>query len=304
MSNDEDEYTGGIFGRDLANGVAAVFAQLRETKGWTHAELADIAGLDRTYIGKVESGKRFLTIAAAAGIANALGVSLSSAIQSAELRLVGDDLDAASGPRLVEREHLHNSDFLVEKLGLSSEWIGLAINETYAQLDLIDNQLRRSSGLRLADLVEFANLSSMIGNLLRSSLVSASGGTFSGNAPHTFPDLLSNVSSVPGVEIKMAMESNKPKGHLPKPGFHLTVRYVLADSNGNYLRGKENRSNVAWIWEVRAGELASDDFSVSNTAGDSGKTAVIKTPSLDRLVPIYFNPKHNPHVRSRPSDPQ
>ena len=83
------------------------------------------------------------------------------------------------------------------------------------------------------------------------------------------------MAGVSQLEIKMALEDNKPKGHLAKPGFYLTCRYVLADTSGNFVRGVAQRGAVVWIWELRAGLLGMEHFNLSNTPGDSGKTEII-----------------------------
>lgn len=284
----------------LAEGLSTVIARLRKDMGWSLEDLADEAGLHRTYIGLVERGERHLSVAAAQRVALAVGLPLSTMIEIAEAELAGEDTVAEFEPRLVLPAHVRAHDILYEITGLGPEWVESAINETHARLDIIDERLIEAGSPPLAELVELANLSSMIGNVLRAGLAAASGGRYLSNEPHTYPDLVSQDSSVPDLEIKMALESNKPKGHLPKPGLHLTCRYVLADRTGSYKRGRENRGSVPWIWEIRIGFLNEADFSISNTKGDSGKTAVIKTGALDRLTCIFFNPAHNPYVRARP----
>ena len=37
--------------------------------------------------------------------------------------------------------------------------------------------------------------------------------------------------------------------------------------------------------------LTTEDFDLSNTEGDSGKTAVVKTTSFDAMALVYFNPE-------------
>jgi hypothetical protein len=118
------------------------------------------------------------------------------------------------------------------------------------------------------------------------------------NAPHRYPDLLGSAPGCPNVEIKVALENNKPKGHLIKPGAHITVHYVLGDPTGAFLRGKENRGTVPWIWQVRAGWLRANHFSVSNTDGDSGKTAVINAAGMDALQIVYADLDRCPLARS------
>lgn len=51
--------------------------ELRTQKAISQEELADLAGLDRTYINSVENGHRNISIANIEKIANALDVSLS-----------------------------------------------------------------------------------------------------------------------------------------------------------------------------------------------------------------------------------
>jgi len=165
--------------------------------------------------------------------------------------------------------------------------VGQAITYVYEIMDSIDAKVLEAGGGRLSELVELANLSAIIGNLYRGGIVRASKGHFAANAPHTYPDLLGRGPGCKDIEIKVALESNNPKGHLIKPGPHLTLRYVLGDANGNYRRGKENRGNVPWIWEVRVGSLENSHFNVSNTEGDSGKTAVINAEGLKALRIVY-----------------
>lgn len=154
----------------------------------------------------------------------------------------------------------------------------------------------------LSKLVELANLSSIVGNLLGEGCARNSNGALTRNKPHTYPDLICTQNINPGVEIKIALEKNSPKGHLAKAGYYLTYRYVLTDGNGNYIKGKENRQDTVSIWEVKCGYLNEEDFSISNTAGDSGKTAVIKTSALNNMKLLYFNDSCVPykHDESNP----
>lgn len=171
--------------------------------------------------------------------------------------------------------------------GLSANVIGGAVTYVYGILDSIDLKLMEAGGERLAALVELANLSAIIGNLFRGGIVRSSGGKFIANAPHSYPDLLARGRGCVDIEIKVALETNKPKGHLVKPGPHLTVRYVLAGADGVYTRGKAARGLVPWIWEVRMGTLKEKHFNFSNTAGDSGKTAVINAEGMAALDVVY-----------------
>lgn len=185
------------------------------------------------------------------------------------------------------------------KYGMTAEIIGDAVNYVHQILDSIDAQLMSGADSRLSELVELANLSAIIGNLFRTGVCRSSGGIFLPNAPHTYPDIIANKSYVDArdVEIKVALENNKPKGHLVKPGPHITVRYVLAAEDGVYTRGKSTRGVVPWIWEVRIGELEANHFNFSNTEGDSGKTAVINAAGMAALSVVYFDRARCPRVR-------
>lgn len=200
-------------------------------------------------------------------------------------------------PRYVQSDCLIRQPILSE-LGITTETIKRAIEHTYLVVDSIDEKLVENDQPRLADLVELANLSAIVGNLFRSGFEKASDGKYFSNAPHTYPDLLSTDPEIEGIEIKVALETNKPKGHLVKPGIHLTLRYVLGNMEGQFNRGKDNRGDVIWIWEIRVGYLDSEHFSVSNTEGDSGKTAVITSAGMDALSLAFCQLDKIPYARN------
>lgn len=198
--------------------------------------------------------------------------------------------------RTFVQEALH-LDAAKYNYGLGHETISGAVSYVHRVLDSIDQQLEQGADARLSQLVELANLSAIIGNLFRTGIVKVSDGRFKSNLPHTYPDLLGNHPDSVDFEIKVALENNKPKGHLVKPGPHLTLRYVLAAPDGTYTRGKENRGIVPWIWEVRVGALTEAHFNFSNTDGDSGKTAVINAAGMNALSVVYFDKLRCPLVR-------
>ena len=178
--------------------------------------------------------------------------------------------------------------------GLTPAMLREAVRETYAVFDTIDSTLTQVMDGRFAQLVELANLSSILGNVLAETIVSASGGVFTRAGPHKYQDLRPAVDNAEPIEIKVALETNRPKGHLAKPGHYLSCRYVLADREGNYTRGE--RGNVVWLWELRLGRLSEEHFSLSNTEGDSGKTAVVTVEGLRRLCLMYFDPRFCPYA--------
>lgn len=165
----------------------------------------------------------------------------------------------------------------------------------YQTLDIVDRELRNFGSPVMSELLELANLSSVVGNLVATGLAEASGGLYGRNLPHHFPDLIPLKPKLEGIELKVALETNMPKGHLPKPGNHVFIRYVLGDPSGNYVRG--TRGNTVWVWEVRAGRLKSQDFSLSNTAGDSGKTAVLRPTVYGTLSIMYYDKSKVPYAR-------
>ncbi len=173
------------------------------------------------------------------------------------------------------------------------------IEHCHGTLDTMDFQLELHGAKPVGRLVELANLSSMIGNILGEGVAANSDGLYERNTPHSYPDLIPKKRPAVPLEVKIALETNRPKGHLPKPGTYLTFRYVLGNKDGVFERGKERRGDTAYIWEAKAGVLKEEDFDLSNTAGDSGKTAVFKTTSFDAMTLVYFNPTLMPYGRPR-----
>ena len=284
--------------RAVARAVGTVVSSLRDQRGWSLAELADEAGKHRTHLGLVERGERHLSVESAYRLARALGLSLTTLVDMAEAQAAGVDLPVRLPTRIPPPAAARNADHVSDTSGLGETWISGAIANTYRRLDLIDEQLVNAGTQPLAEIVELANLSAMIGNLLRSALADASEGRYRGNDPHKYPDLVSQSDRAHDLEIKVALETNRPKGHLPKPGHHLVFRYVLGGRRGEYIRGQ--RGNVVWIWEARLGHLSATDFDESNTPGDSGKTAVIKTRVLDEMTCVYYDQRFLPYAKPRP----
>jgi len=179
---------------------------------------------------------------------------------------------------------------LMNAIGLTPDMLKAASDSVYNTLEAIDSALVDRGTDRLADIVELANLSSMLGNMLRAGIAQSSRGTYLSNGPHKHPDLLHRDNPDQNIEIKVALEDNQPKGHLAKPGIHLTCHYVLCDHLGSFTPGKEGRGNVVRVWMLRVGRLVESDFNISNTEGDSGKTAVVNAQGMAKLEPVYFDP--------------
>jgi DNA-binding XRE family transcriptional regulator len=290
-----------------ANKVVATLVELvseyRQSRNLTLEELADRAGIHRTTLGLLERKERNPTLQVALQLASALGIELSELLSRAEAIASGRAQRGIStvGRREVSRSEFFGTDRLRELTGLDTECIRAAMNGCYQTLDTIDFQLAAHSTPPLARLVELANISSMIGNLLGGQIAENSNGLYKRNRPHTYPDLLPVAPHDKDIEIKIALETNYPKGHLPKAGTYMTFRYVLANKAGRFARGGENRGDTVFFWEGRVGILEEDDFAISNTSGDSGKTAVIKTRSLEAMHVFYFRREFLPYGEGRAS---
>ena len=66
---------------DIRKHFGARLRKLREARDWSQEELADRAGLHRTYISSVERGVRNPTITVLAKIANAVEIKLSELME-------------------------------------------------------------------------------------------------------------------------------------------------------------------------------------------------------------------------------
>ena len=64
----------------LLRGLGARIRQLRENHGWSQEELADRAGIDRSYMSGIERGVRNPTFLRLASIARAVGVAAKDLI--------------------------------------------------------------------------------------------------------------------------------------------------------------------------------------------------------------------------------
>jgi transcriptional regulator with XRE-family HTH domain len=281
-----------------------VITEYRKARGLTYEQLADKAGVHRTTIGLLERNERSPTLQVVLQLAFALGVELSEILSKAEAMASATTPGTmpAVKERIVQRRHFHNERVLTELTGLDADCVKNALQGSCQVLDTIDFQLAAHKTPPIAKLVELANFSSVIGNLVGGQIAACSNGLYKRNRPHTYPDLLPVPPHDLNIEIKIALETNTPKGHLPKAGTYMTFRYVLCDKKGQYNRGKQNRGDTAFVWEGRVGRLGIDDFSISNTEGDSGKTAVIRTASLKAMSVFYFVPEFLPYAPSRASD--
>jgi transcriptional regulator with XRE-family HTH domain len=281
--------------------VASVLRQLaaeRAKQGLTQEELSLRAGIDRSHVGLLEKGRRSPSLEVVLNLAWAMDIPLSSLLSG-----LGESVGVGTTGRIAKPRNsvsrrpaestLRKTDRLGALTGLGGAMVLDAIERTYSTMDLIDHQLRRSTSQPLAEVVELANLSSMLGNVLGAALAASSGGLYKRNGPHKFPDLLPLKANACELEIKIALETNRPKGHLPKPGMYMSVRYVLGSREGVFNIG--TRGDTIWIWEIKVGKLKPSDFSMSNTPGDSGKTAVVRTDVFHKMDVIFLDERFIPH---------
>ncbi|ELZ64787.1 MULTISPECIES: helix-turn-helix domain-containing protein [unclassified Haloferax] len=258
--------------------------ELRKLHESSLEEISEMANIHRTTLGKIERGEREPSLSIALRIADALDITVTELVNPESFRTP-------------KEEYVIEDADIYEKVPFGSSAILWGIEAVYENLDTIDFAFQRRGGRPLAEQFdEYSALSTVIGEFFASGVAEESEGLYEVNAGN-FPDLISTgkQSGVPGIEVKVAMETNMPKGHLPKPGMYITLRYVLADRDGNYERGK--RKDTAWIWEVRMGEMEPDQFNKSNTEGDSGKTATFSADALWDFDCVYLNPDMMPYSR-------
>lgn len=179
----------------------------------------------------------------------------------------------------------------LEKSGLNFSILCNGIKYVYRSIDKIESALLEQGSPGLSKIGELSVLSSIIGSFFTTGIVKSSKGVFKKSDPNKYQDLRSD--KFRNIEVKMSIEKNKPKAHLPKPGNYLTCRYILGDKHGKYLPNK--RGNFVWIWEIRFGYLSSKHFNVSNTKNDSGKTAVVNSEGMKKLIPVFFSELHCPY---------
>ncbi|MCC5848693.1 MAG: helix-turn-helix transcriptional regulator [Verrucomicrobia bacterium] len=276
--------------------LVALIRHEREARGLNYEDFSATSGLHRTTLGLYDRGERSPSLEAALNMAVALDIPLSDLLRKAESAAKGNFVsEHFLSRREVPLANFRNPDRLRKFIGLPVDALRSAILSCYQTLDTIDEQLNYHGTDPISQLVELANLSSMIGNLLGAGIAHASNGLYVRNKPHAYPDLLPQDHNHKDLEIKVALEKNKPKGHLPKAGNYITFRYVLCNKDGVYLKGKDNRGSKVFIWEVKVGELSVNDFDISNTDGDSGKTAVIKTNIFNSMDLVYYDPELLPY---------
>jgi transcriptional regulator with XRE-family HTH domain len=281
--------------------VSQLVADARRQEGLSLDELADRAGVPPTYVDLLERRSRQPTVAAAASLAEALGLSLSELVAEAEHDVDGDaddgpevDLVPAPPRRVVERANLGDCMRLGEVTGLTGEAIAEAMEFTYRKLDVIDQQTR-DSGAPIIAFVDLPELSSLVCSSLGAGLARTSRGLYAQNGPDHSPTLLPLRQGLPELEVEVALETNQPTSVPRRAGVYLFFRYVLTEHDGTFKRGKETRGDTVAIWEARFGVLEEGDFG-TKVAGNG--RARLRREALDRMELVYYDPALLPYAKA------
>jgi transcriptional regulator with XRE-family HTH domain len=280
--------------------VSQLVADARHQEGLSLDELADRAGVPPTYVDLLERRSRQPTVAAAASLAEALGLSLSELVAEAEHGVDGDgaaDVELLPAPprRRIDRANLGDCTRLERATGLTGEALAQAVEFTYRKLDVIDQQTRDSGARPIVALVDLPELSSLVCTALGAGLARASQGLYAQNGPDHSPTLLPLRQGLPEVEVEVALETNPPTSVPRRTGAYLFFRYVLTERDGTFRRGKEARGDTVAVWEARFGELEEHDF--GTRTGGNGR-ARLRREALDRMELAYYDPALLPYAKA------
>ncbi len=194
---------------------------------------------------------------------------------------------------------LHDNYDFNDDIYLNENMILGSISFCYDVIDKLDEVLYKHSSSNLYSLIDTSNLSSILSNLLCQGIIKYSNSNYICNKVNTFPDIIDENYRYSGIEVKTAFNKNLPKGHLPKDGYYLIYRYCMTDEDGNRYFDMEDLWNTVSIWEVRFGYVTKNSFIISDTKNDSGKTAIIKTSTINNMTLLYSNPFLNPFKNIR-----
>jgi transcriptional regulator with XRE-family HTH domain len=285
-------------GFDISEVVARLVADLRRREGLTTDELAERAGVHETYIGLVERNARQPTLAAAASLAEALGLSLSDLVAEAEQDVDGGfvpevELVHAPPRRYAKASAIVESERLTEATWLSGHTIRKAIDAAYRKLDVIDEQMRESGSPSLVELVGLEHLDGLLAGALASGVVKAAPSQYVQNGPRQHPDLLPLQHGLPEMVVRTALETDRPVAGPGLAGIYLVFRYVLVDRKGKYTRGQTSRGDMVAVWEARFGELWETDFIPPR----GGKGPTLRKDALDRMELVYYDPVLLPYAK-------
>jgi transcriptional regulator with XRE-family HTH domain len=284
-------------GFDISEIVSRLVADARRREGLTTDELAERAGVHESYIGLVERNARQPTLAVAASLAEALGISLSDLVAEAEQDADGGfvpevELVHAPPRRYAKADCIVESERLTQTTWLSGHIVRKSIDAAYRKLDVIDEQMRESGSPSLVELVKLEHLNGLFAGVLAGGVVKTSPSLYVQNSPRQHPDLLPLQHGLPEMVVRAALETDRPVGEAP--GIYLVFRYVLVDRKGEYTRGEASRGDLVTVWEARFGELAEGDFLASR----GGKGPTLRKDALDRMELVYYDPALLPYAKA------
>ena len=285
-------------GNDVSEIVAQLVTDARREEGLSTAELADLAGLHPAYVGLLERRARQPTLAAAANLAEALGLSLAALLATAE-RETGNG--GASEIELVPVPHARDVDpgrlgpgfRLAAATELTSAMVAGALDFAYRRLDLIDEQMRGVGSRPIGRLVDIDDLTATLADLLSAGIAHASNGRYAQNGRDHAPDLLPLHQGLPELELKTAIETALPARGSRGAGLYLIFRYVLTERDGSFRRGEDSRGDTVTVWEVRFGELRDEDF----RSGPRG-AARLTRDALEGMELVHYDPALLPYARA------
>ena len=84
----------------LVRDFGATVRSLREALSWSQEQLAEYAGLNRSYVGEIERGTAIASIVTADKLARALGVPIATLLCASSAADATDHKQAAVAPRL------------------------------------------------------------------------------------------------------------------------------------------------------------------------------------------------------------
>jgi transcriptional regulator with XRE-family HTH domain len=79
-------------GAGLIHKFGAAVRQLREARGWSQEELAEQAGLNRSFVGEIERGEVTVSLFTVAKLAQAFGMSPSALVSYGENNIAANNL--------------------------------------------------------------------------------------------------------------------------------------------------------------------------------------------------------------------
>ena len=213
----------------LSEIVAQLVTDARRHEGLSTDELADRAGLHRGYVGMVERRSRQPSLAVAADLAEALGLSLSDLVAEAEQ-------DAGNG-RAPQIEFIHVPPRRAADVGHLGKCSAAPLDhrahrEMVVQRDrtrLPEARSDRRPDARVghapdsAGLVDVPDLAALVADMVGSGVARASSGLYVQNGPDHSPSLLPLRQGCRSMEVIAALETDRPGVPEAKAGAHPRV---------------------------------------------------------------------------------